>query len=49
MRPALSFEEALPRPEPAVDPAVPLAERLQLCSRLLAVAADELTALERDP
>ena len=47
MRPALSFEEALPRPEPAIDPAVPLAERLQLCSRLLAVAADELTALER--
>ena len=47
MRSALSFEEALPRPEPAIDPAVPLAERLQLCSRLLAVAADELTALER--
>jgi hypothetical protein len=47
MRPAVSFEEALPRPQPAVDRPVPLAERLQLCSRLLAVAADELDALER--
>lgn len=48
IRPALSFEEVLPRSEPAPAPEPPpLAERLQLCSRLLAVAAEELEARER--
>jgi hypothetical protein len=46
MRSTVSFEEALPRPEAAPAEPVPLAERLQLCSRLLAVAAEELVALE---
>lgn len=47
MRPGVALEEILPRREPAPADPAPLAERLQLCSRLLGVAAEELEALER--
>lgn len=48
MQRALSFEEVLPRPQTAPAPEPPrLADRLRLCARILAAAADELGALER--
>lgn len=47
MRSVLAFEETLARPEPSAPEPHPLADRLHACSRLLAVAADELEARER--
>ena len=47
IRPGLSFDEVLPHPEPVPAEPTPLAARLQLCSKLLALAAEELDALEQ--
>lgn len=47
MHPRLSFDQVLaPAGKAPVDPP-PLSSRLELCSRLLAVAAEELDALAR--
>jgi hypothetical protein len=47
MRSAHGFGEALALPDPAGAEDTPLAERLHAFSRLLALAADELAALEQ--
>ena len=49
MQGMLAFRDVLPKPEPeeAAPAADPIRDRLQACSRLLALAADELAALER--
>ena len=47
MRAILEFEDALARPEPASAAGSPAVERLRLCARLLALAADEADALSQ--
>lgn len=47
MRPVPGFEETLSHPDPTPEPGPPLAERLHAYARLLALAADELAALEQ--